>query len=526
MRLVYFKTNSTVQAVQQGAAGLLALLNTTPAPSPNRLLDRPTGRTVTVSSTGWTNNWRGLNNALWTTVQPAIYGTLVTNEPCPHNTGMVSVWQLKFGMASYLCQPWKNITPQTAFGSQYIYSTAGETCGGGTPAICTEDTKCSGNDFADSAMFGNLQCVHRIDFNRDILPTRGALTRIDKTLTGLTDAGVQFDLPPGTALAGYDPTAYGNGIFGYYYATPVIPPPLFFKGWQQVPGGGVFSSGAGVAMRSSVNIDSIGRGTDNALYYQGGYSLDQGATWKWTGWQSLGGVLLGKGAITAYDSSHSSLAIAGRGTDSMAYINVCPATSPGGSCNFSGWYQVPSNIIFSDDYAIVYKAPYLYIFGREYFSATLYWTRNDVSGGFSPNNWTSWTQLGTQAWANEPGAAVVDGVITLVERSGNDNKFYATQSSDGVNYSAWKKVGDATFASGAGVAGWTGGQLKISGVSTGNFVGLVSTSTNGGSTWSAFESVGGGLTYSPAMWSPGPNRIEMLGIGSDGATMYRNSYAQ
>jgi hypothetical protein len=54
--------------------------------------------------------------------------------------------------------------------------------------------------------------------------------------------------------------------------------------------------------------------------------------------------------------------------------------------------------------------------------------------------------------------------------------------------------------------------------------GLVSTSTNGGATWSAFQSVGGVLTYSPSLWSPGANRIEMLGIGSDGATMFRNTY--
>jgi hypothetical protein len=371
-------------------------------------------------------------------------------------------------------------------------------------------------------MFGNLQCVQRIDYNRDLIPMHGTQTRVDKTFSGLTEAGAFYDLPAGAALTGYDPSAYQSNVFGYWYATANLPNPLYFQGWTVVPGGGLFSSAPAVTMRSSTNIDVFGRGTDFAMYYNGGFSVDEGRTFGWTGWSYLGGQFLGKASATSWGPSTRNLAVAGRGFDSRPLVSVCAA--PSGSCSFSAWNAIPSPITMSDDPAIVYKAPYLYVFAREYFSARVYWARNDVGASYSPAGWTGWTVL-SDATSAAPAAAVVDGVLTVVVR-GSDNRFYTAKSSDGQTYGKWQTIGTTTFASSPAISGWTGGHLDVSGTATGTGEALVATSTNGGSSWSAFQSIGGVLIDAPAAASPGLGRMELFGIGSDGQTMFRNSYRQ
>jgi hypothetical protein len=516
LRAIYFKTNQTVQEVQRGAAGLHAILQRAGV-SPITAFDNTTRKTVTIDVTGWTDNWRGRVDGVWTSVQPRISSTTVISQPCPADHGIVSAWQLKYGMASFLCVPWPNMTSPNVITTAYNITPVRYTCGPGTAPLCNYDTKCSGNDFAQSAMFGAVDCIRRTDHNTNVLPTRGASSRIDKNFPNIAEAGVAFDLPSGTALTGYDPTLYDQGIFGYHYAAYVIPPRLPFRNWETPPpGGGFFNSGPGLAMRNNVSIDLFGRGSDNAVYYTNGFSVDEGRTWTWFSPSSLGGQIVGKPAATSWGPSTRNLAVVGRSPGGEAVVSVC--ASAVGSCTFTPWTAIPSGV-FVDDLAIVVRSNYLYVIGPG-LDNRVYYSRNPVGSSYSPSGWTSWQYVSNGVVNSAVAAAVVDDSIYVTARAG-DGKYWWTRSTDGVGFQSWASFGGPSFQMGPAISGWTGGRLHVAGIDSSTGQVVMSSTTTAGATWSAFQSIGNFPGSGPAMWSTPSGRTELFVQGFRGVNLNR-----
>ncbi|HXI59877.1 MAG TPA: VCBS repeat-containing protein [Polyangia bacterium] len=214
LRVDFFQTDPVVQAVQQTAATLYSILLA--IGGDGVLLDSTSHVTVTIDPAGWTDNWRGKANAVWTSSEPNIYGTFITSHPCPKDYGMVAVWQMQQSLASFLCVPWPNLAPPNVITSSWIRNTVGgSVCNSG---FCSFGGSCSAPDFASSAMMGQVECVHRIDNPSRILPLRGSEQMQIVSFRPLPPRGAQIDLPAGTALVGIDFTAFRNGRFVYSYA--------------------------------------------------------------------------------------------------------------------------------------------------------------------------------------------------------------------------------------------------------------------------------------------------------------------
>ncbi|HTA19644.1 MAG TPA: hypothetical protein VK989_10150, partial [Polyangia bacterium] len=164
-----------------------------------------------------------------------------------------------------------------------------------------------------------------------------------------------------------------------------------FRGWQQIPGQTFGSSPAAVSLDSST-VSVFGKGGDNNYWQNFGFTFDGGSTWSWTGWTStdFGGMLFDC-APGATGFNTEDIAVAGI-IDSTVYVNVNQRDSSG-SLSWTGWAPLPlAGDFLSMGVALTYSSSYLYAFapGWDY---KLYWTRNDVSGGYNSANWSTWTKL-------------------------------------------------------------------------------------------------------------------------------------
>ncbi len=216
----YFQTDPAVQAVQRAAASLVSVLQDAGTSNPTLLYDSSHNFSVTVDVGGWTNNWRGISDGFWTAIQPYVYGVQSTLMQCPRDFGMISVRQMQHGMAGYLCTHLPGIPVRNLANSTYPYSIVQYTCDQG--GFCSYTTRCADTDIVSSAIFGYIQCVHRVDSQTETIPPRGAEQSTLQNFPGLPEAGAYFDLPPGMFLTGIDPTDYTDNNFGYYYA-PTYP---------------------------------------------------------------------------------------------------------------------------------------------------------------------------------------------------------------------------------------------------------------------------------------------------------------
>jgi len=300
-----------------------------------------------------------------------------------------------------------------------------------------------------------------------------------------------------------------------------------FKGWVQVPltgaPAGLFSSGPATAARGTASVDVFARGADTAVWSNFGYTFDNWTTTTWLGWSSLGGALKGKPAASAYGPLGDQLVVAGRGTNNQAYVRVTVPVQ-GGHPTFTDWSQV-SNGNLSNEPAVTYRAPYIYVFGNGT-DNKVYWSRNDVSSGFDPNGWQAWTgPIPNGVLSSEPAVASLNGALYVVGR-GTDNRCYFTKSTDGGStWIAWVLVSTNTFSSGPALTVSPNGQLNVFAPLNGNNHMFSFTSNDGGASWGAVVDAGGNLPSSPGASSPASGLIQTFGRGTDNA-IYWNRYQE
>jgi len=300
-----------------------------------------------------------------------------------------------------------------------------------------------------------------------------------------------------------------------------------FHGWTEVPLGG-FAGAPGafatavpaVAIRGGTGtFDLFTRGLDNAVWWTIASTSNDWATATFTNRTSLGGALLGMPAAVALSGMPGDpIAVVGRGTDYQAYAIV--GTPIGG---FGTWGQV-SNGVLSDEPAVAWLFPYLYVFANGTDNG-VYWSRKDVSGLGPPNDWTAWAgPIPNGVLTAQPAATVVGQTLYVVGR-GTTNRYHVTKSTDlGSTWSAWTMLSTTTtFATGPAISAWLDGQLNVFGAAAADGHMLVSTSTDSGATWGAFQDVGGVLNTAPAAASFGSERIQTFGRGTDN-NIYWNRY--
>jgi len=308
-----------------------------------------------------------------------------------------------------------------------------------------------------------------------------------------------------------------------------------FHGWNQVPQTGApgpFTSGPAATNRNDTNsIDLFARGSDNALWGNFVFTFDNWATHSWTGWSSLGGVLLGRPSTSAWTPpAHQlldSLFVAGRGTNNQAYVRVWTAgsTSTNVHGTWTDWSQASDGVL-SNEPAVAYCGGYFYIFANGT-DNQVYWTRNDVSNGFNPAGWSAFTgPIPNGVLSSEPAVACWFSDIFVAAR-GTTNRYHVTRSTDlGQTWSAWTVVDNSfLFSTGPALTVSPNGQLNIFGPSAANGAMYSSTSADLGSTWGTLTTAGGNLTASPGATSPANGTIQTFGRGTDN-TIYWNRYQE
>ncbi|HKO50541.1 MAG TPA: hypothetical protein VJV79_22615 [Polyangiaceae bacterium] len=227
-----------------------------------------------------------------------------------------------------------------------------------------------------------------------------------------------------------------------------------FTGWSQIPPGIFNSAPALVAAGTSGDtLDGYGRGLDNKIY-NNYYSTGTG----WLGWNTWSNkTFTSKPAATITPTQRFVVA---RGTNNA--IQISWQASLHGS--FGEWQQL-SSTTFSSAPAIVYSSPYLFVVARKS-DNKVYWTRNDVSGGFSNSNWTAWADIPIGAVSSEPAITAKDGLVVVAAR-GTDNAFWiiSTSNAGSTWSSSWKKVGTGIFNSAPAIT-FHGSAVELAGLGT------------------------------------------------------------
>jgi hypothetical protein len=296
-----------------------------------------------------------------------------------------------------------------------------------------------------------------------------------------------------------------------------------FLGFRQVPGGFLNSGPAAVSL-DSTTVTVVGRGGGNAFYQNFGFTMDNGANWSWTGWTTMNGVFLGKPTITSFGAMN--IAVAGRGTDSRVYVSAYQPPGPNLPKSWTTWRPILTGWM-SQDPAIVYSAPYLYVIG-EGFDNILHWIRNDVTNGYDVNNWQTWHDMPLGAVNSEVGAAALPGgqLFVAVERP-TDNFMYFTKSTNGgATWSTFAKINftnsTATWYGGPALTASPNGQLNAFATWATGSIGLVLnvTSNDSGATWGTFGALSpGNVASGPAATSPANGNFQVVGLGG-GNTFY------
>jgi hypothetical protein len=136
------------------------------------------------------------------------------------------------------------------------------------------------------------------------------------------------------------------------------------------------------------------------------------------------------------------------------------------------------------------------------------WSNNGVQ---SP----SWVNLGGKLTSSPAATSPGNGVIDVFVRGTNGALYEKTTTDGGTTWSNWASLGGQIPAGTApAVSSWSSGRLDL-------FVqgmnGALYHKSYSGSTWSGWENLGGKLTSSPAATSPGTGQIDVFVRGTDGA---------
>jgi C1A family cysteine protease len=129
--------------------------------------------------------------------------------------------------------------------------------------------------------------------------------------------------------------------------------------------------------------------------------------------------------------------------------------------------------------------------------------------------WTAATSLGGVLTSSPAATSPGNGTIDVFVRGSNGALYQKTTTNGGSSWSNWSSLG-GQLASGTGPAADARGPNSLDVFVQGTDNALWYTHWNG-ATWSAWKSLGGTLTSSPAATSPGNGTIDVFVRGSNGA---------
>ena len=260
-----------------------------------------------------------------------------------------------------------------------------------------------------------------------------------------------------------------------------------WSGWESL--GGVLTSGPGVSSWASGRLDVFVRGTDNALWHKwfsGG----------WSGWESLGGVLTSDPAAVSWGPNRIDVFV--RGTDNALWHKWWNGSA------WSGWESL-GGVLTSGPAVCSWSSGRLDVFVRG--------TDNALWHKWYSGGWSGWESLGGVLTSDPAAVSWGPNRIDVFVR-GTDNALWHKWWSGG--WSGWDSLG-GVLTSGPGVSSWSSGRLDVFVRGTDNA--LWHKWFSGG--WSGWESLGGVLTSDPDAVSWGPNRIDAFVRGTNNALWHK-----
>jgi cysteine-rich secretory family protein/repeat uncharacterized protein DUF346 len=279
-------------------------------------------------------------------------------------------------------------------------------------------------------------------------------------------------------------------------------------------------TGNGIALAHCV-IDSSNAAVGSYLYPRGGViviprqPLQIGVTyvvsltvngvpytWRFTvgafnvapaGWQSLGGALQGRPAVSSWGSSRADVFV--RGTDNALWHNTWNGST------FTGWASL-GGVLTSSPAAISWSANRIDVFVRGTDNALYHRFYNGSA-------WSGWESLGGVLSADPTVASWASGRLDVFVR-GSDNALYH-KVWDGARWSGWEGLGGGLSAGPAAVS-W--GPNRVDVFVTGTDMALWHKWWDGAH-WVGWQSLGGSLTSGPAAASCSSGHLDVFGTGTD-----------
>ena len=273
------------------------------------------------------------------------------------------------------------------------------------------------------------------------------------------------------------------GIQAIYGARPTV---SRWSGWESL--GGVLTSGPGNCSWASGRLDVFVRGTDNALWhkwYSGG----------WSGWESLGGVITSDPSAVSWSSGR--IDVFARGTDNALWHKWY-------SGGWSGWESL-GGVLTSGPAVCSWASGRLDVFVRG--------TDNALWHKWYSGGWSGWESLGGVLTSDPAAVSWSSGRIDVFVR-GTDNALWHKWYSGG--WSGWESLG-GVLTSSPGVSSWASGRLDVFVRGTDNALWHKWYSSG----WSGWESLGGVLSSSPDAESWGSGRIDVFVRGMDNALWHK-----
>jgi len=277
----------------------------------------------------------------------------------------------------------------------------------------------------------------------------------------------------------------------YYPPTSSTP----FWGWSSL--GGQLASGTGPAVcaQNANSLDAFVQGTDHALWHKS----FQGSAW--SAWGSLGGNLTSSPAATS--PANGVIDVLARGTNGVLYSKQLS----GGV--WGSWKTIGGQLASGTGPAVcAQNANSLdaFVQGTDH---ALWYTHWDGT------KWSSWKSLGGNLTSSPAATSPVNGTIDVFVRSTDGALWYRSTTNGGASWSNWSSLGEQ-LASGTGPAVCAQNANSLDAFVQGTDHALWHKSFQG-SAWSAWGSLGGNLTSSPAATSPANGVIDVFVRGSDGA---------
>lgn len=298
----------------------------------------------------------------------------------------------------------------------------------------------------------------------------------------------------GWGMSGFLKIAYGECRFDTYtFATAQgvnLPATFGWSGWESL--GGVLTSKPAAVSWGPNRIDVVARGTDAAVYHR----WWDGASWG--GWETLGGGLQGGPALCSWASGR--LDMFGAGHDHQLYHRSFQG-------DWSAW-EALGGLVSSDPAAVSWGPDRIDVFARGMDSALwhLWW---------DGSQWGGWENLGGVLDSAPAAASWAADRLDIFAKGANsqlNHKWW-----NGSKWSEWENLGGYVAGDPAAVS-W--GPDRIDVFYPGVDFRLMHKWWDG-SRWSEEESLGGQLTsgVAAASWTAG--RLDCFAEGTDSAMIHK-----